>query len=283
MNERPTTYLMALKNLKTDAVLLLVAVGIYTMTVFSGMHAVLFNLYLLRMKYGTEFIGVINGFGMFFRGVAALHAGTAMRRMANRMKMIAGLIILMATRGLRPVADLLPLHLRTIWLIIAFSVSQCGSSLFFVSGKPFLMHVTGAEERDHAFALLVPFIMSRLGHRRAFPCSSLAISAGVALVCVLPHWLGASAGYIVAIAMLNIQGIVANVVQLEMVAGSWRSTMAGATLMAKGIGRTGISLAGGFLIAFLGYRPFFLLGALLPLVGIALFALKFPSLPDRHG
>ena len=415
MKRKSSGYLKALQNLNRDAVLILIVTGIYTMTVFSGMHDVLFNIYLLRMGYGPEFIGVINGLGLFFSAFFSLFAGTVIRRVSNRGKMLAGLIVLAAARGLLPLADLLPVSLQTGWLLVTFSVSRCGSAVFFVSSKPLLMHVTGNTERDHAFAihgatlpvsaflgsliggflpalftrllgtttsnpaayryplwcavallvpaiflvrriepdvfvdevsgptgkprcpygpivffslvvlltgagsgalraffnvyldnhfhvptykigiitalgsgiaapiaLFVPVVMSRLGHRRTFLYSSLAISAGVSLVLLLPHWMGASVGFVASIVMMNIQGIVGNVIQLEIVSSPWRSTMAGSALTAKALGWTLIASGGGFLIAALGYRPFFLLGVVLPLLGAGLFVLKIRNHPVRR-
>ena len=105
--------------------------------------------------------------------------------------------------------------------------------------------------------------------------SSFAIGAGVFLVFLFPHWLGASIGYVTAMAIISLQGVVHNVFQLEIIDSAWRSTMAGVTLTTKGLGWTVLSLAGGFLIARWGYRPYFLIGAAMAVMGALMFVFAF--------
>jgi MFS family permease len=380
------------------------------MTVFGGMHSVLFNLYLLRTGYGPDFIGIINSLGFLFHALAALATGTLVRRVPNRLKMQVGLWIVIVGRALMPLADLLPLPFRTVWVLLFFSLSTPGGALFFVSSKPYLMSVTTREERNHAFSLqgalwpitaflgsllggLLPYLfaaivgqtvadpapfrwsliltalllipaaglirkasdepahvedrqqipdgerplptialmsvvilltgagsgvlrtfftvylddhfhlapyniglitafgrgigtpaalvaavlMSRIGNRKALALSSMAIGAGVFLVFLFPSWLGAGLGYVSAMAMISLQGVVYNVFQLEVIDSAWRSTMAGVTLTTKGLGWTALSLVGGFMIMRWGYRPYFLIGAVISFLGALVFLLAFPK------
>ena len=405
-------YKHALKHLGRDAVILLAVTGLYAMTVFGGMHSVLFNLYLLRTGYGPEFIGIINSMGFFFHAAAALATGTLLRRIPNRLKMQVGLWIIIVCRALMPLADLLPLPCRTIWVLLFFSLSTPGGAVFFVSSKPYLMSVTTRAERNHAFSLqgalwpitafigsllggflpylfarifeqtvsapapfrwslivtallLVPAVtlirkagdetllvekeggqelpvsdrpfptialmsifilltgagsgvlrtfftvyldahfhiapynigiitalgrgiatpaalfaalfMARMGNRQALALASFAIGIGVFLVVLFPSWLGAGIGYVAAMAMISLHGVVYNVFQLEIIDAAWRSTMAGVTLTTKGLGWAVLSLAGGFIIARWGYRPYFLIGVVVSAAGALVFLLTFPK------
>ena len=61
--------------------------------------------------------------------------------------------------------------------------------------------------------------------------------------------------------------------QQELVAPDWRPVMSGAYMMAVALGWTGMASGGGYLIADVGYRPLFLLGAAVTAVGVGWFAL----------
>ena len=53
-----------------------------------GIYSVLFNIYLLRLDYGTDFIGVVNSVGHFSYAIAALLAGVAGQRWGVRRIML---------------------------------------------------------------------------------------------------------------------------------------------------------------------------------------------------
>ena len=65
-----TTYIHTLRLFNRDVRLYLISAALIGFT-FLGIYAVLFNLYLLRLGYGPEFIGTVNGvsqlgFALFF-------------------------------------------------------------------------------------------------------------------------------------------------------------------------------------------------------------------------
>ena len=403
------TYLQAAKSLSRDAIYLIVAVCIHSATVFSGMHAVLFNIFLLRMGYDTPFIGTVISAGFLLHAVFAFLAGATLRGISHRTKMLIGLCILVVTRLLLPLADLLPEAVRSPWILITYVLSTSGSALFFVCSKPYLMFATGSRERNHAFAFqgalqplaaffgaflggffptvfasilgvttdvaapfryslmlppilllgsvsflknltpdrivekadtgetkknsrplplivlfslfvlltgagsgtiraffnvyldrhfllptykigiitaigqgmaapaafLVPVFISKLGKNKGLAVASTGIAIGVALVAFIPHWMGAGAGYVAAFVSIAVHGVIYNVLQLEIVPEYWRSTMAGTTLLAKGVGWAVISAIGGIIIARFGYVPYFSIGVLLPLLGVVLLWIGF--------
>lgn len=83
---------------------------------------------------------------------------------------------------------------------------------------------------------------------------------------LIPHWAAAGIGrigYQLATAMWI---PVLQVFQMELVDAEWRALTYGITSMAMGLGFGTLSLAGGYIIAALGYRSVFLVGAGLELV-----------------
>jgi len=56
--------------------------------VFFGIYSLLLNLYLLRLGYESEFIGLVNGLGPFMLAVFSLPAGTISHRFGSRRVMI---------------------------------------------------------------------------------------------------------------------------------------------------------------------------------------------------
>jgi MFS family permease len=130
-------------------------------------------------------------------------------------------------------------------------------------------------------AFLVPLLISRLGKNRGLAAASAGIGLGVAMVAFVPHWVGAGAGYVMAFVSIAIHGVIYNVLQLEIVPEYWRSTMAGTTLLAKGVGWAAISALGGIIIARYGYAPYFAVGVLLPFMGVVLLMTWFRNRRDQ--
>src|SRR5512141_511768 len=58
---------------------------------FFGIQGVLLNLYLLRLGFSLEFIGLLNGAGMLACGAFALPAGVVGPRIGLREAQVAGL------------------------------------------------------------------------------------------------------------------------------------------------------------------------------------------------
>jgi len=61
--------------------------------VFAGIHAVLLNLYLLRLGYVPEFISLVNAAGLLTLGVFSLPAGALGTGWGSCGTMIADLVI----------------------------------------------------------------------------------------------------------------------------------------------------------------------------------------------
>jgi hypothetical protein len=120
---------------------------------FFGIHGVLFNLYLMRLGYGPEFVGWVNGLGRLVLGLASLPAGALGGRFGNRRVILAGMCLGILGFGLLPLAELIPVALRQAWVLATFSLGWLGGALYVVNSNPFLMGASSAVERNHVFSV----------------------------------------------------------------------------------------------------------------------------------
>ena len=163
------TYLATLRRTSRDGRLYLLTSGLMGFAFWGGIAAVLANLYLLRLGYGSEFIGIYNACGGLGYAAFALPAGALGRRWGSRRTMILGLATASIFGMLVPLAESGPTSLREGWLLISNLCLSAGFSLYSVNGAPFLMAATGPEERNHAFS-----VSSALGPLSAFVGSLIA-------------------------------------------------------------------------------------------------------------
>jgi len=173
------SYVQKLRLFKRDVLLYLVAAALCGFAM-DGINAVLQNLYLLRLGYGPEFIGLANAAAALVFTAGCLPAGLFGTRWGSRRMMIVGLSLLAAGLGSVTVVEFIPAAWWEGWLLATSSLSGLGLALFFVNGIPFLMAVTGPEERDYAFAVHLA-----LGPLAAFAGSLLAGALPSALAAVL--------------------------------------------------------------------------------------------------
>ncbi|MGD8462999.1 MAG: MFS transporter [Anaerolineae bacterium] len=146
------TYVRMLRLFSRDLRLFLVTAVLVGLA-WDGVRAVLFNLYLLRLGYGPESVGVVNSAGALVFGLVCPLAGAMGTRWGSRQVLIVGMGVLAAGFGLLPVVEYLPEAWRMAWLLATSMLTYLGFALYLVNGLPFLMAVTGAEERNYAFSV----------------------------------------------------------------------------------------------------------------------------------
>jgi MFS family permease len=123
------------------------------LTLFGGAYSLLLNLYLLRLGYGPEFIGLLHGIGTLGWATGCLPAGALGQRMGSRRALIAGMGIAAFGYMLLPLAGWFPGSRQSAWLIGTYLWGNLIIALYDVNSGPFLMDVTHAEERDHVFSV----------------------------------------------------------------------------------------------------------------------------------
>jgi len=150
---------------------------------YFGMQGVLLNLYLLRLGFDTQFIGSLIASGQIVWALAALPAGMIGQRMGLRGALITGYILSMLGNTFLLMVEGLPGNALTAGLYFAWILSWLGAALISVNSIPYLLQVSTAEERNHAFVAqgAVIAIMGFLG----------SIVAGF-LPDIFAAWLGSS-------------------------------------------------------------------------------------------
>ena len=145
-------YLARLRQFNRDVRLFLVATALNGFSRF-GIQMLLLNLYLLRLGYGPEFIGLFTAVSTFAYTLFCLPAGALGTRWGSRRMLITGAGMMMAGSLLLPLAEMTPPAWRAAWLMATSVLARLGLALYHVNGAPFLMGITGSEERVHAFSV----------------------------------------------------------------------------------------------------------------------------------
>jgi MFS family permease len=146
------SYFQALRLIRMDARLYLAASTLTTIS-YTGIYVLIFNLYLLRLGYGPEFIGLVNGAAQLGVVAFSLPAGILGRLWGSRRVLMAGLVV--ATLGLIlvPVAEFVPDSWQASWLVLTYILAWLGGATYLVNGLSFVMAVTDGPERAHVFSL----------------------------------------------------------------------------------------------------------------------------------
>lgn len=119
---------------------------------YFGIVGVLMNLYLLRLGYETEFIGLVLGSGQLVWAAFALPAGAIGSRVGAKKAMVAGMVVLAAGIVLMLAAEWLPSAARPVGLVLTWMLSWVGAALSAVNSAPYLMSVTNDQTRSFAFS-----------------------------------------------------------------------------------------------------------------------------------
>lgn len=168
----------ALLQFNADVYRYLIAAGLVGFSYF-GFVSVLLNLFLLRLGYGTDFIGLVNGSTALAFALSSLPAGALGARIGMRRAAMTGMGFLAAGVTLVPLAAMLPAGQARDFSIIAMRLlSGTGFSLYMVNAYPHLVAATTARDRPYAFAVLA-----------ALP--PVAGFAGSLLAGALPEWIAA--------------------------------------------------------------------------------------------
>jgi MFS family permease len=120
---------------------------------YLGIYLIAVNLYLLRLGFGPELIGVVTGSGIATYSLTSFLSGYMFRR-----RSVCGLIVngvLLVIVGLIGIAytDLLPDGVRVPWLLAANALAWMGGGFFGVGRLPFLAALTPRADRVMIFTI----------------------------------------------------------------------------------------------------------------------------------
>ena len=146
------SFFQTYRHLNRDVRLYMLASAIVGFTIFGGIETVILNLYLLRLGYGSKFIGWVNATGALTNTLVALPLGLLGLRVSRRSMMMIGMLLMVSGIGALPFAEFLPGHMVRPWLLVTRGISYLGMGVFQIGGTPFLIGATRPEERNHAYA-----------------------------------------------------------------------------------------------------------------------------------
>jgi MFS family permease len=144
--------LRSLSQYNRETKLLIATSGIIAISFF-GIHTLLRVLYLLRLGYGPEYVGLFSAAGAFTYTSMGLPSGALSKRFGLRRIMLLGGMVTIAGTAMLPVVEFLPASVQRVWPILSQLVQISGWSMFNVNWVPALMAVTTAQERNSAYAL----------------------------------------------------------------------------------------------------------------------------------
>ncbi len=146
-------YVQRLRKLNPTIALYFVTIALVGFAIDGGVYAVLLNLFLLRLEYGTEAIGLINAAGTLTFALSSLPAGLLGERWGSRRMILIGLSLLLVGSALLPFADVVAAEWQLAWLLAADVVLYMGLSLYFVNTAPFIMAAVEAGQRNRIFSI----------------------------------------------------------------------------------------------------------------------------------
>ena len=148
------SYARAFQGFDRDVRLYFGVVTLLGVSVFGGITVVLLNLYLLRLGYGPEIVGVVNAASQIALAAFSLPAAMLGRRFGSRRMLLLALGLLALGNAGLALVEAFREPLRFIWLLFTPAVASFGLALLLVNDKPFVMGVTRVEERNHVYSLL---------------------------------------------------------------------------------------------------------------------------------
>ena len=147
------SYVRDLRSFDRNVRLYLVSGALVGFTTAGGIYTVLLNLYILRLGYGFEVVGLVNAAGAIAYAVFCLPAGAMGRRWGTRRVMLAGMVLVTVGNGMLPVAEFVPGPWRPEWLVLARVPRALGFAMYLVNSAPFLIAATDRARRHRVFSV----------------------------------------------------------------------------------------------------------------------------------
>lgn len=146
-------YVRTLRNLNRNVLYYLAATALIGLAFDGGVFSVLFNLYLLRLGFGPEFIGQVAGAGLLVFSLASLPAGSIGERFGYRAIMVLGLGMMVGGSALLPLAESLPGGWIGPAILTLYLIMYAGLGFYFVNAVPYVMSISTEDERNRAFSM----------------------------------------------------------------------------------------------------------------------------------
>lgn len=135
-----------------DASMLIIASGLFAVSFF-GVQTLLKVLYVIRLGYGPEYIGLFNSIGAITYMSMGLPSGALGSRFGARRMMIIGGIFGVAGMVSLPLTEFVPSSLRSFWPNFSQVLTIMGWAMLNVNLVPALMANTTEWNRNNVYAL----------------------------------------------------------------------------------------------------------------------------------
>jgi MFS family permease len=120
---------------------------------FFGIQQLLKILYVLRLGYGPEYVGIFNASGAFTWMIMSLPAAAIGDRIGLVPAMRLGGLLTLLGMVILPLTEMMPPGWQTNWPILSQLVTTTGWALFAINLIPAFMVATAEHNRNDAYAL----------------------------------------------------------------------------------------------------------------------------------
>jgi hypothetical protein len=145
-------YWQAIRSFSPSLRRLLLSMSLILFIAF-GLQPVLQNLYLLRLGFDFQFIGLLAGIGQVVWAAAAIPSALLGNRIGLRNSLLLGCALFGLGLAILLLVESVPVSQWRVWLMTSQVISWLGVALITVNLAPYLMTVTGERERRYAFAV----------------------------------------------------------------------------------------------------------------------------------
>ena len=142
----------SLGEFRKDTRLILISSGIFSVGFF-GVQTLLKVLYILRLGYGLEYIGVFTATSALTYMAMSLPSGALGNRFGLKPAMVLGGVLTTAGMVMLPMVEIMPASARDSWPILSQMALTGGWAMFSINMVPALMAATTNRTRDDAYAL----------------------------------------------------------------------------------------------------------------------------------
>jgi MFS family permease len=119
----------------------------FLLSVHMGIYAVIFNLYILRLGFTEDLLGLMVSIVFISTGLAAIPAATLCDRLGRKATLMISIMVM------SPALLLLYTITSPDWLLLLSAVYGVGTAFYTVAGSPFLMENSTPDERMHLFSV----------------------------------------------------------------------------------------------------------------------------------
>ncbi|MFN2203219.1 MAG: MFS transporter [Caldilineaceae bacterium] len=145
-------HIPSLREFRRDTRLILIASGIFSVGLF-GIQTLLKVLYVLRLGYGLEYIGLFTAASALTYMTMSMPSGALGTRFGLKPAMVFGGVLTTLGMLMLPMTEMMPASARDAWPIASQVVLMGGWSLISINMVPALMAATTNRTRDDAYAL----------------------------------------------------------------------------------------------------------------------------------